>query len=176
MKLGFTGTRQGMTEAQDRKCYELLFEMQPEESHHGDCIGADAQFELNAMLAMHSDVHTVAHPSTLNRLRAYCNSCEIREPKEPLERNRDIVDETDQLIAAPSTYDELPRSGTWSTIRYALKVGKPVTIVWPDGTTREYQTERCPICKQPMEFKGRSYSQDFGYDVDKYSCSRKCLT
>jgi predicted Rossmann fold nucleotide-binding protein DprA/Smf involved in DNA uptake len=30
---------------------------------------------------------------------------------------------------------ESPRSGTWYTIRYALRRGKRVIIVWPDGRT-----------------------------------------
>ena len=31
----------------------------------------------------------------------------------------------------------MARSGTWSTIRYAKKVDKPVKIVYPDGTIKE---------------------------------------
>ncbi|MDT5061498.1 MAG: hypothetical protein QOH63_1957 [Acidobacteriota bacterium] len=36
--------------------------------------------------------------------------------------------------------------------------------------------EACPICKQPMDYKGRGYSQDFGRDVDMYYCNQGCWT
>lgn len=47
--------------------------------------------------------------------------------------NRDIVAETDELIATPKGFQEERRSGTWATVRYALKARKPVTVIWPDG-------------------------------------------
>lgn len=52
--------------------------------------------------------------------------------KKPLDRNRDIVEAAEVLIACPDG-PERQRSGTWATIRHALRVGKPVVIVWPDG-------------------------------------------
>jgi len=33
--------------------------------------------------------------------------------------------------------EEWRGSGTWATIRYARKVGKPVTIIYPDGEIQE---------------------------------------
>lgn len=59
----------------------------------------------------------------------------VHEPRPPLERNRDVVDASDVLLACPGGMAEEQRSGTWATIRYARKAGKPVVIVWPDGTT-----------------------------------------
>ena len=53
--------------------------------------------------------------------------------KRYLERNRDIVDACDILIACPRTLKEELRSGTWATVRYARKVGKPVAILWNNG-------------------------------------------
>jgi hypothetical protein len=37
------------------------------------------------------------------------------------------------VIAAPMSSAEILRSGTWATIRYARKAGKPVLIIWPNG-------------------------------------------
>ena len=38
------------------------------------------------------------------------------------------------MIAAPSEAEEQRRSGTWSTVRFARKQGKPVFVISPDGT------------------------------------------
>ena len=57
----------------------------------------------------------------------------MREEKPYLDRNKDIVDETNILMACPNKAEEVQRSGTWSTVRYARKVGKAVLIVYPSG-------------------------------------------
>ncbi len=47
MKVGFTGTRKGMTEFQKTEVRRLLTEYmhgRDMEAHHGDCIGADTDF------------------------------------------------------------------------------------------------------------------------------------
>lgn len=51
-----------------------------------------------------------------------------------LQRNKVIVDRCGVLVAAPGEAQEQLRSGTWSTIRYARRVGRPVIMVLPDGT------------------------------------------
>jgi len=47
-----------------------------------------------------------------------------------------IVRETELLIAAPAEFSEQHRSGTWSTVRYARRLGRPVQIIGPDGRIR----------------------------------------
>lgn len=97
--------------------------------HHGDCIGAD---EEAAMEASDSDWVVIAHPPTDESRRAFSVYTEFfRDPKPFLDRNKDIVDECDLLIAAPKG-PETQRSGTWSTVRYARRIGKPVIIL--DGS------------------------------------------
>jgi predicted Rossmann fold nucleotide-binding protein DprA/Smf involved in DNA uptake len=51
------------------------------------------------------------------------------EKKPYLDRNKDIVRVSIGLIAAPKTNKEEQRSGTWSTVRYATKTGKPLIIL-----------------------------------------------
>ena len=41
---------------------------------------------------------------------------------------------TDTLVAAPKEDEEVVRSGTWATVRYARKAGRVVLVVRPDGT------------------------------------------
>jgi hypothetical protein len=48
--------------------------------------------------------------------------------------NREIVDESDVLLACPPIAEEEIRSRTWATIRYARNAGKYVVVVYPDGT------------------------------------------
>lgn len=131
-KIGFTGTREELTEPQLAALGAVFTAEQTgevTEVHHGDCVGADAAFHD---LATRSGARTVGHPCDIKGLRANCVCDEVLPVKKPLDRNRDIVDAVEVLIACPEG-PERQRSGTWSTIRFALRVGKPVVIVWPDG-------------------------------------------
>jgi hypothetical protein len=142
MKLGFTGTREGMTDAQKVSVLELIKRLNPTEAHHGDCIGADKEFfELCEVVSRSrvEEIWTVAHPPKNDRLRAYTDSHAIREPKDYMPRNIDIVDECDELIAAPKQDVKpvnLKGSGTWQTEDYAERKPRKVYIVWPDGSIK----------------------------------------
>jgi hypothetical protein len=61
-------------------------------------------------------------------MRSFCESTNILKPKPFLDRNKDIVNSCDILIACPENDIEVLRSGTWSTIRYAKKINKPVLL------------------------------------------------
>lgn len=76
--------------------------------------------------------------------------------------NREIVDNSDLLLACPPVPVEEPRSRTWAAVRYARKCGKPVLVVYPNGEIiaggREYflvndTTPRTPVavflCRDP---------------------------
>lgn len=133
--LGFTGTQNGLT---DEQRANLLTHLANESLtlHHGDCIGADAEAHELA-IATAQDV--VIHPPLDERKRAFCTGGHVvwREPLAYLDRNRAIVDECDKLLACPALMAEELRSGTWATIRYARRQGKPIAILWPDGTTSD---------------------------------------
>ena len=128
MKIGFTGTREGMTEIQKNELYHKLVEYGATEFHHGDCVGADAEAHVIAY-----GLKIVIHPPEDDSLRAYCESDFILDPLPHLKRNKAIVDQTDVLFATPKEMVEELRSGTWSTIRYANKRGKKVEILYPSG-------------------------------------------
>jgi len=137
MKVGFTGTKIGMTVKQ-RKCLEMILDrIDPEEFHHGDCVGADAQAHIIALEHLGIPVHM--HPPIK---KVFCANSEgaakIYEDKDYLVRNRDIVDATDILLACPKRKDEELRSGTWMTIRYARQQGKDIRIIYPDGNLGTY--------------------------------------
>lgn len=132
---GFTGTRHGMTPMQRAALIKFLSGGSGE-LHHGDCIGADSEAHDIADVCGYS---VVLHPPTNYALRAWREvPAHMRRPEKPYTvRNRDIVNETTALIAAPAEADEQPRGGTWQTIRYARKTGKSTVIIFPDGTIKQ---------------------------------------
>jgi len=140
MKIGFTGTRQGLTVQQEMNLDDLLSDIaidtaaddSPIEFHHGDCIGADAQ--AHDIVDALPDRRIIIHPPSDPKYRAFKEGDEVRDEASYLERNTDIVDEgEDLLIACPKEGQEVLRSGTWSTIRRGRKAGRPVVIIYPDG-------------------------------------------
>jgi hypothetical protein len=138
MKIGFTGTRRGMTHQQDDALQHILEEnwrkdLGVREWHDGDCIGADA--EARDVVSTFPGVYIHSHPCNLSNQRAY-SECDVDyEELPPLVRNKIIVDSVDLMIATPGeTTEQFRGSGTWATIRYARKTNTTLMIVWPDGS------------------------------------------
>lgn len=128
MKVGFTGTQVGMSKSQKDSLFEILNHFNVTEFHHGDCIGADSEADAIAR-ALGSSI--VIHPPLDPKKRAFCAKPGdiVRQPQPYLDRNHNIVEAIDFLVAAPRTDEEELRSGTWATIRYARKVGKRVEVL-----------------------------------------------
>lgn len=137
IKIGFTGTRYKKYLAKERffklhKLFQTIHDKWGEmEFHHGTCEGADltAAFIFRKSFP---DYTIVEHPPII---KSYAESrpddyTEVREEKDYLDRNKDIVNESDVMIAWPKDVDtEELRSGTWSTVRYARKKDKVVIFV-----------------------------------------------
>lgn len=140
MRLGFTGTQRGMTPRQRDSVRLILSQQSVSEVHHGDCVGADQEFDV---LAHELDVRVVVHPPDDPRKRAFVlGYAEIREERPYLVRNAEIVSETDVLVATPKGDREELRSGTWATIRRARQQGKQVIVAWPDGRVEYLGTDQ----------------------------------
>lgn len=139
--IGFTGKRDGMSPQQiellvfylkllkvhlirlDRKDSSIRF-------HHGMCIGSDEGFH-SLVRNILPDSIIIGHPPINTNLMMRCKSSdfdEMREPKDYLIRNHDIVDESQILISTPNMEEET-RSGTWATVRYARKTSTPIIIL-----------------------------------------------
>lgn len=132
MIVGFTGTQCGMTSRQKERLCAKLIELDVTEFHHGDCIGADEQADNIARTI--GGIVIVIHPPNNDSKRAFCERrglSKVCEPKPYLDRNHDIVDESEMMFATPGQRIEQLRSGTWATIRYARKVKKPGVILLP---------------------------------------------
>ena len=125
MEVGFTGTRSGMSEKQEKAFAKNLLGVT--KLHHGDCIGADKQADAIAV-ALH--IPRKAYPCNLSDQRAYCDTEETTKERPPLLRNRDIVRACNLLVVAPRTMKEQFRgSGTWATYRYAKQRGLNIILL-----------------------------------------------
>ena len=136
MIIGFTGTRRGMTAQQTTSVYNFLEKFDSFIGLHGDCIGADKDFHgicQNLNMVIHS------RPCILTSQRAFTNAIIIAESEKPLDRNKKIVDDSTLMLACPGEFEEVLRSGTWSTIRYAKKNKREIYIVFPDGTSEFFK-------------------------------------
>ena len=133
MVIGFTGTREGMTRAQEAGVLEILRGLgDVRGAHHGDAIGADARFHD---FCLELGIPVYLHPADDPKDRAHCKGArDASPPRKFLDLNQDIVDWSHTIIATPATAKEQLRSGTWAAVRYARKRGRAIHIVWPDGT------------------------------------------
>lgn len=134
MIIGFTGTRHGMTSEQWQRVFKLISYYAPTELHHGDCFGADAEAHDIAITCQVDKI--IIHPPYIHTLRAHCATRlgdEILPARQYDERNRDIVQASDLIIAAPPTEQEVSVGGTWQTVRFSREYNKPCKVVLPSG-------------------------------------------
>lgn len=130
VKLGVTGTRDGMTPYQRETITRILTNCPSVgELHHGDCVGVDVEV---AILARSMGWRIVCHPPVDEKLRAFAQYDEIRTAKTHFARNRNIVMETQCLLVVPKQMEHQAFGGTWYTHDYAKKTGKTVILAWPE--------------------------------------------
>jgi hypothetical protein len=141
MKVGFTGTRAGMSQAQEKQLAMLLVvfgiatpETETPEFHHGGADGADTEADRLACLdgyaiTVHPCPGVVADDVRDGQTIFNSHPVTMTEVFPPLVRDRHIVDAVIVLIAAPRTDKEELRSGTWATVRYARQKGIPVVML-----------------------------------------------
>lgn len=131
--IGFTGTRYGMTDLQAAVFEGLLGDVKA--FHHGSCKGADVEAAHIAHKAFPL-ARIVCHPGPDGDEHQVNSGVDHERwtPKTHFARNRDIVAACDEMIACPKEMQEQQYGGTWFTVRYARKIGKQVTVIWPDGS------------------------------------------
>lgn len=135
LKIGFTGTRKGMTKDQFSKIRQFLDGLEFI-ANHGDCEGGDEDFDVICH-DLGAERHLFPSTSKTRRFseRERPERCIMAQaPKEPMARNPDIVNFSEIMLGGPGMMEEELRSGTWATIRYARKIRRPVVIFWPDGS------------------------------------------
>ena len=133
IKIGFTGNRYGLNSEQKVQIISILDKYNNLIVSHGDCVGSDTDFHnlcLNYKNEYpHKKIMIHIYPSNDPKFRAFNKSEFIMDEKPYLQRNLDIVKNSSILIACPNDKNkEQIRSGTWSTIRKAIKQ-KLTTII-----------------------------------------------
>jgi hypothetical protein len=138
--LGFTGTsKRPPTPVQIAALDDILAEFWDKGYRtlvHGEARNADS---LANDMARAKGYYTYGRPTTISD-----NRCEVdarAEPKRPLDRDWDIVEEANTLVAVPANQKEEVRSGTWATVRYARKLNAPVVIIKPNGDVDRERTQ-----------------------------------
>lgn len=154
MAIVFSGSRYGMTDLQGTVLYERLWSTATEaypsnveaniiSLHHGMSGKSDNRAQYYARRCHY---YIIGHPCNIEKYRINVTVDELREMKDPLTRNQDMIDEalTDHLfpsllIATPNV-DIKPDGklgGTWSTICRSVNSGLPIEIIQLNGKIRE---------------------------------------
>ena len=131
LKIGFTGTRHGMTMRQEKELEKLVKAKDFREFHHGMCIGSDEQAHA-IVFDKAPQANIIGHPPKADSSKATMDCNKVVAADSWHRRNKDIVDSSDYLIATPDA-KERAGSGTWKTVRYARKKGKRIYIIHKNG-------------------------------------------
>lgn len=137
-----------MSPAQSEIFANLLFVLAPRRFHHGCCIGADEQAHdiSKSIPGLTCHLHRPVDQSQMA-----VGLVGVEWPPTPyLKRNRSIVRSSALLVAAPHGCEEL-RSGTWSTVRYARRLGRPVALVWASGALTLERFPMVPFLSFPLD-------------------------
>lgn len=136
--VGFTGTRHGMRSLQHAELRRQLLNLYRDAGltfHHGDCVGADAEF--HAIIRRDLGGWIVGHLPVDTTHRAYCDFDETREPLKHIKRNAEIVKASSIVFATPYEMEQQEHGGTWRTIGMARKAKRELVIIFPDGSVKE---------------------------------------
>lgn len=142
--VGFTGTRFGMSVLQLATLRNEIGKIYSDAGltfHHGDCIGADAEF--HKLVRAMKGGWIVGHIPVDETHRSHCDFDEVRTPLPHMKRNRAIVDASDVMFAAPLQMQEQTFGGTWRTIQMARK-----------------RVSNCASCSQTEQLADSAVSHD----------------
>ena len=143
-QIGFTGTRHGLMPLQRAAVGAVLEQVADAGgfvAHHGDCIGADAEFHDLCRMLPGSLI--IVHPGPLDDLPNQAGRVgdERRAHLPHMRRNKNIVTAATVMIAAPFELTPQEHGGTWRTIEMARKARRPLAIASRDGVTAKERWE-----------------------------------
>lgn len=141
-RLGFTGTRNGLTTEQECVLRDATVSeiCKPSWFRHGSCKGADVQAARIMRERFKDTIVIIAHPGPIDdQCQEDSGVDDFKDvPKTHFARNRDIVNKSDLLLACPGYATWQKRGGTFYTMDYALQKKKMVIVIWPNGTVETY--------------------------------------
>jgi hypothetical protein len=125
MILGFTGSRKGMTVRQSGVIAKFLIDNSILVVNHGASpVLTCADWEVDRI-------------ATELGIRVHRYPPKSKRPVDMLSRDRLVISVSDAILAAPNSFKEVLRSGTWATVRYCYAERKPMYAVWPCGCITE---------------------------------------
>jgi len=140
MIVGITGTRFGMSSEQNIAFVELINILKPTVLVDGCCTGVDEECFL---IARNLKIKTVGRPGysaltqeNINEFRSSYQRDIMHPSKTHFARNRDIVNESQIIIAIP--YELNNKGGTNYTIQYTIKMEKPLYVILREGQIITY--------------------------------------
>lgn len=143
--LGITGTREGMNKKQQTAFLSVvskLLEKYPTlvNYHQGCCVGVDN--ESAKLVDSLYGFTVIDHPPTNKSLVGDYKGHQTREDKNYFARNRDIVDESQVMIAITKqmVIPDPPSGGTWYTLNYSIKNKKETYHIKPDGSVSVFNS------------------------------------
>lgn len=139
LKLGFAGTVQGMTPAQQAAFLAFVRSNEIAEFRSGGCIGADQQAAEVICCSTAARVIVCRQPVAKieSKLVLAVAAETLKPPRKGASRNKLLVDASDVIVLAPKAADKT--GGTYGTFKYARWCCKRVVFLWPDGTVRDVQ-------------------------------------
>jgi len=145
MIISFTGTASGMNATQMTNVINLINKQKPKITKcvHGDCVGADTDFHNIVTKLGLGDLIEI-HPCTIHNKRGYNHAPKVYDAIGPLDRNKIMVQRAHLVVGTPGTDTEIIRSGTWHSIRYAKKLGRPLLVLYPSGAIEAFNLEKLP--------------------------------
>lgn len=151
--IGVTGSRRGPVTQEQGEALVFMIENLHEHGamalHHGKALGVDKFCHMRAYRLSMSGMTARVYPPLKGTYRAenlpMWPGCHEFAPKAYGARDWDIVQASAVLLAAPGFPEFDPRSGrsgTWLTVRYALRLRMPVYTADTLGNIEHYNITR----------------------------------
>lgn len=139
MKTAFTGTRKGMTPAQQESVRLAIRHYEITRGYCGAAKGSDRQFYDLLGPKIPCELFPCKEEQHAWAIATCYGGKDVIHPIDfnPIRRNHKMVDIAKFVIATPAGRIPQPRgSGTWATMRYSGKIGINCLIIWPDGNSQ----------------------------------------
>lgn len=141
MNVCVTGTRFGMTPAQRVRLYSFVdtYRDKITSFHHGLCRGVDVEArDIVSQALPKVPIHAHPGPDGDEWQGDALVKEVLHEGKGHFARNREMVELAEVVVVIPKEVERQEKGGTWYTHDYALKRGKRVVLITPEGVLQTF--------------------------------------